>query len=126
MNPNPIRVMIVDDNKDAADLQAAVVRSMGHEAEVEYTSAGAIKLASSFAARLFLLDLALPDMDGYELVRRLRPLAQAGARFVALSGYAPSTGGSLADKLFDEYVVKPMTPERLSDLLWRLGTSATS
>jgi CheY-like chemotaxis protein len=42
MSPTPLRVMIVDDNKDAADLQAAVVRSQGHEAEVEYSGSGAI------------------------------------------------------------------------------------
>jgi CheY-like chemotaxis protein len=114
--------MIVDDNKDAADLQAAVVRSQGHEAEVEYSGAGAIRLAAIFAPQVFLLDLALPDIDGFELVRRLRRLAPE-ARYVALTGYAPGAGGSLADQLFDEYVVKPMTPEMLAELLRRAAAS---
>lgn len=114
------RVMIVDDNKDAADLQAAVVQSLGHEAEVEYNGAGALKAAPAFNAQLFLLDIKLPDMDGFELVRKLRAVTP-GARFVALTGYAPGAGGRLADQLFDEYVVKPMTPAMLKDVLTRVA-----
>jgi CheY-like chemotaxis protein len=112
-----IKILVVDDNQDAADLQAAVLRSMGHETAVAYTGKAAIEAAATFPARLFLLDLALPDMDGYELVRRLRAIAHRDARFVALTGYAPGTGGNLADKLFDEHLLKPMAPEIIEEVI---------
>lgn len=115
-----IRILVVDDNHDAADLQAAVLRSMGHDVAVAYTGASAIEAVSGFPAQLYLLDLALPDMDGYELVRRLRGIAQKDARFVALSGYGPEAGGNLAGKLFDEHLVKPMTPEMVEEVIQRV------
>lgn len=119
-----IPILIVDDNQDAADLQAAVLQSMGHETMVAYNGLTAIKAAETFAARLFLLDLALPDMDGYELVRRLRGTAHRDARFVAVTGYPAGTGGRLAGKLFDEHVVKPMTPEIIEEVIKRVPRTA--
>lgn len=115
-----LRVLIVDDNQDQADSQAEVLRLMGHDAEVAYTGGAALERAAAFAPQLFLLDLGLPDMDGYELVRRLRAIAHREAHFVALTGYAPGAGGNLADKLFDEHVVKPIAPEMLEEVIRRV------
>lgn len=111
------RVLIVDDNQDSADALATVLRLMGHHSEVAYNGSAALDKINRFSPELFLLDLALPDMDGYELVRRLRPLAGKEARFVALTGYGPGIGGNLAANLFDEHVVKPISPEGLLRVL---------
>jgi CheY-like chemotaxis protein len=116
-----IRVLIVDDDHDAADSQAEVLRSMGHQAEVAYTSRTAMEIAPSLQPDLYLLDLALPDMDGYDLARHLRGDAVPHARFVALSGYGPGVGGNLANKLFDEHVMKPMGPQMLDSVLGRVS-----
>lgn len=115
-----VRVLIVDDNHDQADSQAEVLRLMGHNVVVAYNGNDAIERATSFAPQLFLLDLGLPDMDGYELVRRLRAIAGKNARFVALTGYAPGAGGNLAGILFDEHVVKPMAPDTLNGIMKRV------
>lgn len=119
-----MRVLIVDDSRDAADSLGEVLRMMGHEVGVEYHSSGAIARMDQFHPDLFLLDLALPDLDGYELARRLRRVARKEAKFVAVSGYEPGIGGNLADSVFDEYVVKPMSPETLLKVL-RLAPSET-
>jgi CheY-like chemotaxis protein len=118
--PRPgIRILIVDDNQDSADSQAQVLRAMGHQAEVAYSGKAALEQAAVSHPQLFLLDLALPDIDGYELMRRLRPDHRT-ARFVALTGFTPDSGGNVAAKLFDEYVVKPMTPDILDEILERV------
>jgi CheY-like chemotaxis protein len=111
------RVLIVDDSQDAADALGEVLRLMGHEAEVAYSASAALVRVETFSPDLYLLDLALPDMDGYELVRRLRRTANKEARFVAVSGYGPGIGGNMAVNLFDEHVVKPMSPQILLRVL---------
>lgn len=111
------RVLIVDDNQDAADAMGEVLRLMGHQVEVAYSSSQALVRVEQFSPELFLLDLALPDMDGYELVRRLRLVAAKSAKFVAVTGYGPGIGGNMAANLFDEHVVKPMGPEVLLKVL---------
>jgi CheY-like chemotaxis protein len=90
---------------------------MGHEAEVSYSGKEALARMEGFSPDLFMLDLALPDIDGYELARQLRSRAREGARFIAVSGYGPGIGGNLAANVFDEHVVKPMSPQILLKLL---------
>ena len=116
-----IRVLIVDDNQDAADSLGKVLRLMGHNVEVAYSGKTALERMDRFSPDLFLLDLKLPDMDGYELARRLRQVARKEAKFVAVSGYPAGIGGELADNLFDGHVVKPMGPDVLLQVLrvWR-------
>jgi CheY-like chemotaxis protein len=106
-----VKVLIIDDNKVAADALGEVLRLMGHQAVVAYSGSAALVRMEEFGAELLFVDLALPDMDGYELVRRLRRVATPEARFVALTGYGPGIGGNLAGNLFDEHVTKPMSPE---------------
>lgn len=116
-----IRILIVDDNQDAADSLGKVLRLMGHNVEVAYSASAALARMDRFSPDLFLLDLALPDQDGYELARRLRQMARKDAKFVAVSGYAPGVAGDLAESLFDQHVIKPMGPEVLLQVLqvWR-------
>ncbi len=115
------QVLIVDDNRDAADSLGEVLRMMGHAVEVAYSASAALARMQRFHPDLFLLDLALPDLDGYELARRLRRVASKEAKFVAVSGYGSEIGGNLAGNLFDEHIVKPMAPEALLRVLRLVG-----
>lgn len=113
-----LSVLVVDDNEDAATTLSLLIEAMGHRAQVAFTGLEALKVAGDMDADLFLVDIGLPEMDGYETVRRLRRVAGRAARFVALTGY-----GSAEDKRralaagFDDHIVKPISPEALEAVL---------
>jgi signal transduction histidine kinase/DNA-binding response OmpR family regulator len=82
------RVLVVDDNVDAAESLAILLRLSGHEVRTAHDGAGALVAAADFRPEVTLLDLALPGMDGYELARRLRSIpATASSLLVAVSGF---------------------------------------
>jgi CheY-like chemotaxis protein len=113
-------VLIVDDNQDAANSIAVLLRLMGHRAEVAYDGRTALQLSGKSDADLILLDIGLPGMSGYEVARQLRPIAKTGARFVALTGYGSDEGRHRSREAgFDEHVVKPVTAETLERLINR-------
>jgi CheY-like chemotaxis protein len=114
-----LRVLVVDDNKDAAQSTALLLRLAGFEAQLAYDGAEALKAVSEFCPDAVLLDIGLPVMDGYEVARRLR--AQPSAQrlvLIAASGY-----GQEEDQLrsieagFDTHLTKPLDPPHLTDLL---------
>ena len=112
----PLRVLVVDDNQDAADTLAALLRAAGdHHVEIAYSGAGALRIAGDLDPDLVFLDLGLPELDGFEVMARLRRSLRRHARFVALSGY-----GTEEDKRrtreagFDEHLVKPVDANELS------------
>jgi CheY-like chemotaxis protein len=102
------RVLVVDDNLDAANLLAEVLRASGHQAEVAPDGPAALQLAGTFHPEVALLDIGLPVMDGYELARRLR--SQIGAvRLIAVTGYGQPTDRDRALHAgFDAHLVKPV------------------
>jgi len=112
-----LRVLIVDDSRVAADALTEVLRQMGQSAEAAYSGREALATMDRLSPDLFMLDLALPDIDGYDLARRLRLVARDGAKFVAVTGYGPGIGGNMSEHLFDEHVVKPMSPQVLLKVL---------
>ncbi|HEV7912154.1 MAG TPA: hybrid sensor histidine kinase/response regulator, partial [Albitalea sp.] len=124
----PLSVLVVDDNHDAADSLATVLRLLGHHAEVAYGAAKAIQLAADLDPDLVLLDIGLPDMDGHEVARRLRRVAKRTARLVALTGYGSDDDRRRTGEAgFDEHVVKPVDPQALAELLERAAArSATA
>ena len=109
------RVLIVDDNVDAAATTAAILEQLGHEVCVAHSGAEALALAARCAPAVAILDIGLPDMDGYELARRLRAdPATGGALFIALTGYGQQADvGRAADAGFDLHLTKPATLEDL-------------
>jgi CheY-like chemotaxis protein len=109
--------LIVDDHRNAADSLAALLRLTGHVAHPVYSATEALGQVKTLDPDIFLLDLALPDLDGYELARRLRTVAKKEARFIAVSGYGPEIGGNLAASVFEMHVQKPVTPEALLRVL---------
>ena len=115
-----LRVLIVEDNEDAAESLAEVTRHFGHEVAVAYSGVTALQVAADLDLHLILLDIGLPGMDGYEVARRLRRSVKRDVVLVAITGY-----GSEEDKRrsreagFDDHVVKPVMPDALQRVLER-------
>jgi signal transduction histidine kinase len=109
------RVLIVDDNPDAAELLAESLQAIGHTTYVAYDGPSALEAADVFLPEVALLDLGLPVMDGFELAQRLRADERfSSTRLVAVTGY-----GTEADRErtkaagFDGHMVKPIDIERV-------------
>ena len=115
----PLRIMIVDDNRDAADSLAILLSSIGHEVIVEDRPLAALARAQELAPDVCVLDIGLPDMNGHELVRRLRAIPRlAQALMVALSGYGqPRDIEASKHAGFDVHLVKPVDMARLLEIL---------
>jgi signal transduction histidine kinase len=116
------RVLVVDDNVDAAHLIAEVLESVGHDTRVAFDGPAALDLLPGFRPDLALLDIGLPLMDGYELARQL--VALNGRRrplLVAVTGYGQSSDHERSrDAGFDAHVVKPVDVDELIALVDRL------
>ena len=109
-----LRVLIVDDNEDAADSLGALVKMLGHHVCIAYSGASAIQTAADASVELVFLDIGLPEMDGYEVARRLRRLLGPRPYIIALTGYG---GAQHAERTreagFDEHLLKPAAVEAL-------------
>jgi PAS domain S-box-containing protein len=114
-----LRVMVVDDNTDAAQLLAMFVEDAGHKVFVEHRALKAIECAQKVIPDVCILDIGLPDIDGNELARRLRALPETkDAVLVAVTGYGQRADieASMAAG-FDHHFVKPADTKRLETLL---------
>ena len=115
-----MRVLVVDDNVDAADSLALLLgEAAGYDVTVCHDGARALELAAALAPQALILDIGLPDIDGYELARRLRlHEPTADALMIALTGY-----GQLEDRAraraagFDYHLSKPADPQQILTLL---------
>jgi len=114
-----VNVLIVDDNKAAADLLRELLTLQDHEAQCSYRAQEALDAAAATDFDAALVDLVLPDFSGAELARRLR--AKAGDRpllLVAVSGYGKEDAGDAATPgLFDHHLQKPIDFEDLERIL---------
>ena len=113
------RVLIVDDNRDAADALGLLLELSGFEVQCAYDGATALERAGDFQPEVVLLDLGLPDVDGREVCLRLREARAArSAKIVAITGWgrAEDRRATLAAG-FDAHLVKPVDPDRLLRLL---------
>jgi CheY-like chemotaxis protein len=108
-------VLVVDDNKDAADSVAALLGLRGHRVHVAYDGPAGLALAAEHAPEVVLLDIGLPGMDGYEVAMRLRALNETrSARIVALTGYGQDEDRQRSRQAsFDAHLVKPVDYETL-------------
>jgi signal transduction histidine kinase/CheY-like chemotaxis protein len=116
---SPRRVLVVDDNVDAAESLAMLLRVERHEVYTAHDGSTALAAAAAFRPEIVLLDIGLPRMDGYEVARRLR--GQDGFQktlLVALTGYGQEEDRRRAAAAgFDAYLVKPADPAALHELL---------
>jgi PAS domain S-box-containing protein len=112
-----MRILVVDDNHDAAALLHTYLAELGHDPVVAHDGAAALELAGTFRPEIAVLDIGLPVMDGYELARRLRD-QHGKLRLIALTGYGqPADRARAAEAGFDHHLVKPVEIEQLTDLL---------
>lgn len=114
-----LRILLVDDNVDAANMLALYLEASGHSVMVEYSPIMAIERAKIEEPDLCILDIGLPEMDGYQLVRKLRGQNKSSqATYIALTGY-----GMMQDKQkamaagFDHHLVKPVDINQLEALM---------
>jgi PAS domain S-box-containing protein len=112
------RVLVVDDNRDAAETLALLVETFGHEAEVAFDGPSAVAQARVRAPDVVLCDIGLPGMSGYEVAQALRAADPDGLQLIAVSGYAqPEDLKRAAEAGFDALVPKPPDPEKIERLL---------
>jgi CheY-like chemotaxis protein len=117
----PKRILVVDDNKDAADALVLFLQYAGHAVRCVYDGRSALEVASEFMPEVVLLDIGLPDMNGYELAQHLRHQSERGpSTLIAVTGYGQERDHALsADKGIDHYLVKPVDTAELLRLLNR-------
>jgi CheY-like chemotaxis protein len=122
----PLRVLIVDDNEDAADSLAALLSLDGHTVRSAYSAQAAIEAASAFDADVILLDIGLPSMDGYEVASRLRATGNRST-LVALTGYGQKEDIERAlNAGFNVHLAKPVQFAKLEEMLRSITTSKPS
>src|ERR1051326_7674590 len=123
-----LRLLIVDDNQDAADSLMVLLRMWGHQTRAAYDGASALEAIQNFQPDCVLLDISMPGMDGYEVARTVRRRPEtAHVRLVALSAYSSQDHVRLAKEAgFDDCFVKPADLNGLSRLLTILTGSAPS
>jgi CheY-like chemotaxis protein len=113
------RLLVVDDNKDAAESMSMLLEMWGHDVVFAYDGPSALATAQQWQPEAVFLDIGLPGMDGYEVAARLRALPQVkDAVLIAITGY-----GQEDDRLrsrqagIDHHLVKPVAPDALRSLI---------
>jgi len=113
-----LRVLVVDDDVDSAEMMAMLLRLMGHETFVANTGEDAVASTAEQQPHVLLLDISLPDINGYEVARRIRAEHGHSVRLIALSGWGEEEDRRRAREAgFDHYLTKPAEPEALERLL---------
>jgi two-component system CheB/CheR fusion protein len=113
------RVMVIDDNKDAAESMSMLFELWGHEVVCAYDGRAALEAAARYRPDAVFLDIGLPGMDGYEIAERLRELPEsAHTVLVAITGYGQDEDRRRSREAgIDHHLVKPVAPETLQKLL---------
>ena len=124
------RVLVVDDNRDAAEAAAVFLSMAGHEVKAVGDGLEALSCAPVFAPDVVVLDIGLPGMDGYEVAQRLRAVPETRTSLlIALTGYGQRGDRDRArDAGFDHHLTKPAEPDELLSLIesWRLRGSPST
>ncbi|WP_438022090.1 ATP-binding protein [Sorangium sp. So ce233] len=120
-----LRVAVVDDNHDAANLLAVSLKRWGHDVAVAHDGLEALALVRATRPDVAVLDIGLPGIDGYELARRMRrDPALGGCTLIAVSGYGQDVDRQRArDAGFDHHLLKPVEPAALMKLFARVTSS---
>ena len=120
-----LRIMVVDDNVDAASMLAMLLEASGHHVIVEHGARRALERAKTEQPQVFLLDIGLPEIDGNALAQRLRAQPEtAQSVIVAVTGYGQeSDRGSMLASGFDHHLVKPVDTKKLAAILAEIRDS---
>jgi CheY-like chemotaxis protein len=119
-------VLVVDDDRDAADTLATLIQLWGHDAHVAYSASDALDAIAKFRPQVMLVDLLMPGIDGYDLAREIRRVADFDSvLLVAVSGYADDRHRKEAHRSgFDAYLVKPVAPSDMETILGSVTSKA--
>jgi len=114
-----LRVLVVDDNRDSADLQATLLKHNGHSVRTAYDGTDALEVAAKFRPDVILLDIGLPEIDGYEVAYRVRQQPDLdGVVLVAMTGYGQPEDRQRSQAVgFDHHLVKPAEFADLQSIL---------
>jgi CheY-like chemotaxis protein len=114
-----LKLLLVDDNVDSARTLAMLLELSGHEVAVANSGPEALAKMVDYQPACVFLDIGMPDMNGYEVARRLRAEARFdGVHLVALTGYGREYDKQQAEAAgFDQYLIKPVAYEKLQELL---------
>lgn len=122
-NPAQHRILIVDDNRDAAEMLGALLEMRGATIRVEFNAEDALKAIAAFDPCLLLIDLGMPDIDGFELARRLSERPERVRQIlVAVTGWGDQRHRQRSKEAgFDRHLLKPV---RLQEILSILDSCA--
>jgi CheY-like chemotaxis protein len=122
-----LRILIVDDNRDAANMLAMLLQFSGHETHTAHDGVEAVEATTRLQPDLILLDIGLPRLNGYEAARRIREQhKQRSPLLVALSGWGQDEDRRRSEEAgFDAHLVKPVDEDALRKLLVGLGARKT-
>jgi CheY-like chemotaxis protein len=113
------RILIADDNRDAADSLSMLLELAGHEVRVAHHGRAALSLAQAFRPDVALLDIGMPDLSGYEVAQELRrePWGR-GIQLIALTGWGQEKDRQQAlEAGFNQHLTKPIDPDQLEALI---------
>jgi PAS domain S-box-containing protein len=115
--PQAQRILVVDDNVDAASTVAELLVMLGNDVQVVHDGLAAVSAAAGMRPDIVLLDIGLPGIDGYEAARRIRAAAGSGIRLIALTGWGQDKDREQARAAgFDDHWVKPVALDKLRSL----------
>jgi signal transduction histidine kinase/ActR/RegA family two-component response regulator len=114
-----LRILLVDDNEDYADMLAKALAARGNHVRVAHNGPAALRIANEFAPEIAILDIGLPVMDGYELAQLLRKRTGGDAlRLVAVTGYGQEGDKHRAQEAgFDAHLAKPVDADRVESVI---------
>ena len=115
----PLRILVIDDNRDAADTLALLLETEGHHTRVEYAGATALQAAAEFAPEVIFCDIGLPGMSGHEVAARLRAGgSREAAMLVAVTGWGTDDDKRRTREAgFDHHLTKPVSVDMLCEIL---------
>lgn len=119
-----LNVLVVDDNRDSAEMLQVLLGMMGHAVSVAHTGRAAIESVAGAKPHVVLLDIGLPDMSGYDVAREIRASDAGSVRLIALTGWGEEEVAQQgADAGFDQHLTKPADPAVLERILGEIASS---
>ncbi len=121
-----VRVLVIDDNRDSADTMMQLLQLLGQDARCAYGAHDGVRVARSFRPRIVLLDLNMPDGDGFSVMRRLREQSDEAIFVAAMTGYGQASDRQRTFEAgFQAHLTKPVNVERLREVLVRAAAANT-
>jgi len=119
-----VRVLVVDDYRDNVESMATLLRLDGHDVEVAFDGAMALRVAQTQQPDVVLLDIAMPGMNGYQVAIKLRAKFGQSLLLMAITAFGSDEARKRSEEAgFDLHLVKPVEPHEIESLLWEFEHS---